>query len=454
VSPLAASLASRLADLVGTENVACEPAALAEYRVDGITPTAVLRPGSAAEIPGILRFAAAERLAVIATGGRTKLGVGMPPERYDLALDLGRMNRVLAYDPGDLTLGVEPGLRFAELSARLAAERQFLPLAPAFADRATLGGITGAGADSPLRHGYGRARDYLLGMEFVTGGGVAAKSGGRVVKNVTGYDLHKLLVGSLGTLAVITRINFRTFPLPSEQRAFVASFEDAAGALAICDELARSQLQPRLVEAANPATGRLFAAASARVPEESWAVAIDVGGQAALVERHAREIERMASKAHATEFYSLEGGAREALLGAIREFARIVQEAFPRVAIFRIAALPTAMPGLVGQIGTMAERQGLQAAILVRAAGVIYTALPPPAEESGEGGRMEAACRELMEASLRAGAKPMIERCPVEVKRAVNVWPPSGDELEIARRLKKAFDPQGVLAPGRFQGGL
>ena len=119
---------------------------------------------------------------------------------------------MLAYDPKDLTLGVEPGVRVEDLLRALAEEKQFLPLAVPFADRATIGGVAAANSSSPLRHAYGGARDFCLGMEFVTGEGTPAKSGGRVVKNVTGYDLHKLLIGSLGTLAVITRVNFRTFP--------------------------------------------------------------------------------------------------------------------------------------------------------------------------------------------------------------------------------------------------
>ena len=143
-------------------------------------------------------------------------------------------------------------------SRRLAAKRQFLPLAPAFAERATLGGMIAASADSPLRHAYGSARDQLLGMEFVTGAGVAAKSGGRVVKNVTGYDIHQLLTGSLGTLAVITRLNFRTLPMPPQERMFVAAFAAREGALEFCRAIGKSQLQPRMVEAFNPAAARIL----------------------------------------------------------------------------------------------------------------------------------------------------------------------------------------------------
>ena len=136
-----------------------------------------------------------------------------------------RLNRVLAYDPGDLTLSIEAGVPLCDVQRTLAEHGQFLPLEVPFMNRTTVGGTIASGVDSPLRQFYGTARDYILGLEFVTGEGIAAKSGGRVVKNVTGYDIHKLLAGSLGTLGVITRINLRTFPRPSNTRGFVASFE-------------------------------------------------------------------------------------------------------------------------------------------------------------------------------------------------------------------------------------
>jgi len=127
----------------------------------------------------------------------------------------------------------------------------------------------------------------LLGMEFVTGAGIAAKSGGRVVKNVAGYDLHQLLAGSLGTLAVITRLNFRTFPLPPEERMFVAAFADQEGALELCRTIAKSPLQPRLVEAFNPATVRIIAAA--RLPADRWSVAVGAAGATAGLSLYARK---------------------------------------------------------------------------------------------------------------------------------------------------------------------
>jgi hypothetical protein len=169
-----------------------------------------------------------------------------------------RLTGIAHYDPGDLTVSVNAGMPLAELARILADQNQFLPLAVPFFERATIGGAIAVGLDSPLRHFYGTARDFLIGAEFVDGAGALTKSGGRVVKNVTGYDFHKLLNGSLGSLAVITRLNFRTFPLQQSRRGFVASFENQAAALAFVKALGDSALTPTVVDFVSPEFAELF----------------------------------------------------------------------------------------------------------------------------------------------------------------------------------------------------
>jgi glycolate oxidase FAD binding subunit len=470
-SRVTSRVASRLSDLLAADRVFTAASHCAAYEVDGLQPSAVLQPESAGEIAEVLRFAAAEHLAVIPMGARTKLAIGMPPKRFDLALDLSRMNRVLAYDPRDLTCGVEAGVPFADLDRQLASERQFLPLAPAFAERATLGGIVAAGADSPLRYAYGSARDYLLGVEFVTGDAVVSKSGGRVVKNVTGYDLHKLLIGSLGTLAVITRLNFRTFPMPPEQQTFVASFTAAEAALAWCAAIAKSPLQPKLVEVLDPGTAKLFAAhGCGQLTPGLWSVVVLASGHHAVVERHAQSLEKLAGEQNAADFVALDklGKSEEgAVLRCISEFLGVVLETYPGAAIFRIAVLPSAMSDLLRQAHAVLERcrarsemngAGLNCAILVRAAGIVYIALLPAAPDAAVAPLVQA-CLELMDICIALDVRPVIEWCPPAVKRELaaagkSIWPPIGAEHVLAERLKKVFDPHGILSPGRFQGGI
>jgi len=258
MSTAGATVGSRLADIVGPQHVITDPARLAAFAVDNEKPSAAVSPQSSAEIVEVVKFAAKDQLGIVATGARTKLGIGLPPRRYDIALDMTRLDRVVAYDPGDLTLSVEAGIPLRKLGGILAEHRQFLPLGVPYLSQTTIGGTIASGVDSPLRQMYGTARDYLLGMEFVTGEGVAAKSGGRVVKNVTGYDIHKLMIGALGTLGIITRINFKTFPMPSASRAFRCHLSNSRARLRMRNRVAQSPLAPMTMELFSPGVAGLF----------------------------------------------------------------------------------------------------------------------------------------------------------------------------------------------------
>ncbi|HEV2521574.1 MAG TPA: FAD-binding oxidoreductase [Candidatus Acidoferrales bacterium] len=450
---------TRLEEIAGGKNVVTDGAQLAARDVCGMRPSAVVRPADSAQVAEILRFAAAEKLAVIPCGGGTKLGIGSPPLRYDIALDLSRLNRILAYDPQDLTLGVEPGVRIEDLLRTLAEQKQFLPLSVPFADHATIGGVVAANSSSPTRHAYGSVRDFCLGMEFVTGEGTQAKSGGRVVKNVTGYDLHKLLIGSLGTLAVITRVNFRTFPLPPAQGMFVASFQDAEAAFAFCRAIARSVLMPQMLEVADPAAGRFIFSGetSARIASMQWSVVISAAGQASVVDRYARELGHLAAAANAAEFLPLGDSEHSSVFARIREFPRLVLEAAPDAAIFRIGVAPTAMPSLLKDLREIANRYESGFAGLTRASGIVYAAFLPRAGNETRSVFNANAVKEVFHVcALPAnGASAMLEWCPSELKRAgAEVWGPERQDFGLMQRVKNAFDPHHVLAPGRFAGGI
>ena len=454
MSQTAVSLFSRLGELVGVSSVVTDAASLAACEVDGHRPSAVLRPSSVAEIAEIFRFASAEHLAVIPTAGRTHLHIGMPPQAHDLALDISGMNRVLAFEPHDLTLGVEPGITYAQLDRSLREKGQFLPLAPPLPERATLGGIVAAAADTPFRYAHGTARDFLLGVEFVTGEGIVSKSGGRVVKNVTGYELHKLFIGSLGTLGVITRLNLRTFPLPPRQRMFAAAFSAESGALALCRAIAKSPLQARILDVLDPGAADLFAARSAAfLNRDSWLVVIEAAGQEAVLERHARDLAAMSKETHAAEFVALTEAQRDQLFACLCEFSPSAFGATSTAMVFRVAALPTALPALLEGMRTRADAHEFKCAILIRALGVVYFALLAPADAKVFP-ELLSCSRELMDLCITSGAAPMIERCPLEIKKALGIWPPAEREHEIAERLKHVFDPHGILSPGRFRGGI
>lgn len=444
-----ATVLARLASIVGEGNCSSDASELARYVVDGKTPGAVVRPASAEEVAEVVRFAAAQKLALIPCGSRSKLSIGMPPARYDVAVDLTRLGRVVSYDPGDLTLSVEAGMGISALFDALGEKNQWLPLYVPWFDRATLGGILSSNSMSPLRYMFGGPRDFLLGMEFVTGDGALCKSGARVVKSVAGYDLHKLLLGSLGTLGVITKVNFRTFPLPRAQRCFVAAYADLHSAWDLCRHIAQSPLKPSLVEVLDPGAARLLA--DAKLPAGQWCVVAAAIGHEPVVERHARDLAQLARDTRALSFEALEDDDKQRLLGRVREFPRLVSEQQPDAVVLRASVLPSTAVAACERVTEIAAQHHLDSATLLRAGNTAYCVLHASVPEAGA--RLSVALRALMDPA--AGAiRFTMEQCPATLKNAVNVWGAVREDFALMQRLKQTFDPHGILSPGRFVGGL
>jgi glycolate oxidase FAD binding subunit len=452
-----ATVFSRLAEIAGTSHVFDDPAQTAAYQIDGIAPAAVARPGSTEEVVEIVKFATSEKLAIVATGARTKLVMGMPPSRYDAALDMTRMHRVVAYDPGDLTLSVEPGIPLHRLASTLAEHRQFVPLAVPFMDRATAGGTIASGIDSPLRQTYGTARDFVLGMEFVTGDGIAAKSGGRVVKNVSGYDIHKLMIGALGTLGIITRINFRTFPLPSMTRTYVATFGAPAAACEFRHAIARSVLRPQSVEilAARGDSGlRLEKRAGLSFDNDRWPVVVSFSGNEQVLDRNRHELEALAQRAEPTvleSFTELHSDEQDLATRYITDFPAVIIEHSPAAAIFKISAFPTDLTALADSFRSCQ----LPWAAMMRGLGVTYLAVLPPDLTEASLGLLKQECARIF--SLPGNAprgRSVLLWCPPELKRDINVWGDRPADFPLMQKVKNVFDPNDTLSPGRFMGGL
>ena len=439
---------SRLAEIAGEANVIRDSAELAAYRVDGLAPAAAVRPGSTEEVAEIVKLAARERLAIVASGARTKLGIGAPPQRYDIALDMTRLDRIVAYDPGDLTLGVEAGIPLRKIVAALAEHRQFLPLVVPFMGRATAGGTTASGVDSPLRQFYGTARDFTLGVEFVTGEGIAAKSGGRVVKNVSGYDIHKLMIGSLGTLAVMTRINFRTFPMPRQTRTFVVTFREAEAACAFRHAIAGSALRPQSLEILGVGSdGADILGERTGLPFEAgrWIAVVSCAGNEQVLERCRQELAMLARNAGALESFDEVSGEIRAKIGSfVAEFPAAIVTRAPNAAIFKVATLPTEMAELVRAI------QSTQTpwALMMRGLGVAYLALLPAASLENE-------CQRILGL---AGKPPWrhvtLSWCPASLKSGIDIGALQFPNLALTKKLKDVFDPAGILSPGRFMGAI
>jgi glycolate oxidase FAD binding subunit len=236
----------------------------------------LVKPTTEAELTGALLAAASRREIIHLFGAGSKLFSAGLVERPQLELSMRDMNRVLKYEPSDLTISVEAGLPWAHLAQLLSENRQTVPLDPPSFHRATVGGVVAANISGPRRRLYGTARDLVIGMRFATLEGKIVQTGGMVVKNVAGLDMAKLLIGSWGTLAAITTVNFKLIPLPLEHRTFVLEFDKAAEAVAARDRILKSVLQPAALDIFSDGNG--------------YRLLIEAGGNTAMMERYEKEL--------------------------------------------------------------------------------------------------------------------------------------------------------------------
>jgi glycolate oxidase FAD binding subunit len=456
-----ANLATRLEKLIGNDRVRASEAALQEFAIAGRAPMTVLKPRSAEEVAEIVSFAAGEKLAVVACGSRSKLELGMPPQRYDLALDLTGLSQIAHYDPGDLTLSVDAGMPLNELAKALAAKNQFLPLAVPCCSTSTVGGAIASGIDSNLRQLYGAPRDFLIGAEFVDGTGKQCKSGGRVVKNVTGYDLHKLLIGSLGTLAVITRLNFRAFPLPDLRSAHLAGFPTLEAALNFHASLLKSGLPFSNLELFDSNFSTLLAgflnevsgSALESLAKQGWHVFASFEGNTSVMERIQRELRECSAQAQAACSETLDMQSLQQLSGALQEVFDWLRRAAPCVALLRIV-LPQFAAGDAMELQRLAKQSPLHSAFVLRAYNVAYLALLADAEDASTKTALERGVSELFSCvEAKKGAATLLH-APLWLKHRVNVWGTKRPDFPLMQRVKLAFDPQNIFAPGRFVGGI
>lgn len=276
------TLGRELRDICGVEHVVEDQVELQAKRIAGCVPNLAVEPASAEEVAAVLRLANERRLSVLPAGGLTHQQAGDAPQSIDILLLTSRLRELEHYDPGDLTIGVGAGWTVSQLVSKVSSDRLLFAGDGAQPERSTVGGLLAAGLSGPLRHGYGGLRDYCIGIRFVTGDGRKGKGGGRVVKNVAGFDLMKLLIGSWGTLAVITGASFKLFPAPRQTWTFVAEFASAAEAVAFRDHVLRTPLAPICLELVSPG--------ASQQPTAAWAIYVRASGSDPVLARYRGEL--------------------------------------------------------------------------------------------------------------------------------------------------------------------
>ena len=405
---------------------------LERFAVDGATPDMAVEPANLEQLARVLTEAHEAGLGVLPFGGGVHMALGNHPEAYDVALPVTRMDRVLEYEPADLTVTVEAGIRLTDLQARLAQHGQFLPLDPPGSARATIGGILATNASGPLRHGFGTARDWLLGIRVVHGDGTVTKGGGRVVKNVAGYDMPKLYIGSLGTLGVIAEATFKVAPLPKSQSTIAVACDSPHGAGTLLFAAHDAGLALHAAELLSPP------ASYAVVGEPRWMLLLRAAGGMGAVDRTLRDAHELAAGMGA--HFEIRDGPQT---------WRAWDEAFSQGELaLRINVLPARVPDAIEVLDRrfIGSEPRLSATV---SAGVIRAVLRPTSE--ARAGALVVRAREIAE---RFDGAMIVEAAPPALKRQIDVFGPLRPDFTIMKRLKEEFDPARTLAPGRFVGRL
>ncbi|MBI3744094.1 MAG: FAD-binding oxidoreductase, partial [Chloroflexi bacterium] len=287
-----------LAAAVGAENLLGAPA-LAHFAVDGVVPAAGVSPTTVEQAAAVMKAAHTLGLAVTARGGGTAMSYGAPPERVDVLLSARRLNRILEYEPADLTCTVEAGITLGDLNEALGKHGQMLPLEAPLAGQATIGGVLAVNASGPRRFAYGTARDRLIGVRAIEASGAVIKGGGKVVKNVAGYDVPKMFVGSLGTLGIIVEATFKLSPVPKARAALLAGFRELAPALEAAQSVLKSGLRPNAFDLTNATTHHRIATRSgvADFSDRPYILALDFGAGPVAVQRQVSQAHRTLAQA-------------------------------------------------------------------------------------------------------------------------------------------------------------
>ena len=398
--------------------------------VDGVAPSFVVEPGTVEEASAVMKLAHEKGLRVTPRGSGTKIGWGNPPSEVDLVVSTARLNKMLEHAAGDLVTRVEAGVKLEDLQKELSGANQMLALDPPESG-ATVGGIVAANASGPRRLRYGTVRDLLIGITVVLPNGTVAKAGGKVVKNVAGYDLGKLYTGSLGTLGLIVETTWRLHPVADASRTVVVEVESPAAAGATVQSLMHSTLVPTMIEVHRPESN-------------------GGGTVAVLIEGIGPGV--MAQAVSALEITRHHGTPRVLEGNEVDTFWEdALKTPWEQGGVgLKVNALPAELPNILELISDAAGRNGVTPCVTGHAAtGVTLVGLSGGDEE----GRA-ATVQELREIIGSGEGSVVVVQGSPELKRKVDAWGPVGDALTLMRRVKGRFDPGGLMNPGRFVGGI
>jgi glycolate oxidase FAD binding subunit len=470
-----------LAGIAGRDRLKTDPDETARYAVDGVVPKAVVFPKDTKTTAAIMQCASRCNLAVAPWGSGTKTAMGPPPKHLDLVLCMARMNHMLDVDTANLTITVEAGVKLRDVQARLATEEDrcylpledlkteagefvcsdrshsgcFFPLDPPFAERATMGGIIATNSSGPRRLLYGLPRDLLLGVRFVSPKGEIIGAGGKTVKNVSGYDISKLMIGALGTLGILCEMTVRLLPLPERMETLVFSFDSFSNASAFADAVLATKLLPAALEVADRAALDLMDfRASEDYGPGAYAVMVALEGFDEAVTRMIKEMQAVARHFKSGGNTLVREDKHRLFWLAVGELQASLSERSPRLVALRLNYPLSSWKAVFEAADRTLSEIGLERTLLCHSgSGVTLVNILL----NGEGSRERAmtdAVGALLAQCRKVGGNLIVERAPRDLKNALPVWGEPGPDLPLMKKIRLEVDPSCLINPGRSYVGI
>jgi len=451
-------LVDRLRAVCGRDNIVTQPDELICYGYDGTKqmgrPEVAVRPGAAQEVADVLRLADERVLPVYPRGAATGLTGGCVPIFGGIVIDTGRMNRVLEIDGDNLVAVVEPGVVTGDFQRIVEDRGLFYPPDPASSDYCTIGGNVAEGAGGLRCVKYGVTRDYVLGLEVALAGGSLIRTGGRALKNVTGYDLTRLFVGSEGTLGIVTQITLRLVPRPEAVRTLVAQFDSADDALSVVIETARAGIVPRALEFMDNATlDALRDYAEFGFPEEARTVLlVECDGRAEAVDRESETVARICREAGALDVERAESEEERDRAWSSRRAISPALYNINKGKMNEDICLPrTKIVEMLVFINDLCDGLGVTAACFGHAGdGNIHVNFMYDPKDSEKVERVERAVEKMFRKTVELGGTLSGEHGVGTSKKPYLSIELSDKTITLMRQLKRVFDPNGILNPGKL----
>jgi FAD/FMN-containing dehydrogenase len=468
--------------IVGNENVKNDSGTISAHAVDGVAPWAVVFPESVDQVSGIVRLAREEDLALVPHGSGSKMGKGNPPSRLDLVVSTTRLNRIVDMDTANLTATVQAGVKFKDIQAALAplenrcylpagtlgtiidqevcSNREntgcFIPMWPECSDSATIGGIIAANSSGPTQLIYGLPRDMVLGIRYVAPNGEIIGMGGKTVKNVSGYDICKLMIGSMGSLGMLCEMTLRLLPLPESLGTCIFTFPDLKTASDFVDRIFQTRLLPAAVELVNRrACEYLIPEQASALENTEYAVAVALEGFEEAVNRMKSETREMALESSAEKDFYLGTDAHRRFWNTYSNLVPSLSDPYPDTVSFRLNYPISGYTKVVESAESVIKQTRLDYLLLVHAgSGITMIHFPVDPGDQGVFDGLTSINKKLLGTCENIGGNMVVERAGLSLKEKLKVWGLPRTDMVIMKRIKQQIDPSGLFCPGRFVGGI